>query len=516
MIIPKRLTALTLGLSLLLLVPFSALLGALFSPSNEIWTHVKETLLPTYLFHTLAVLVLSVGLSSIIGGTLGFYFARYDFKAKKLWRLGLILPLAIPSYVYAMIYADLFSVTGFFGRLLATLDGSVSLAWMNVPGVSVMFALALYPYVFLLTETTVNQHGVHYERAAESLGARPFRIFRTITWPLILPGIIAGASLVAFEVLNDYGTVAYFNIPVFSFAIFDAWFRLGDLSTALRIGGYFIVFTFILSIWMDRIKRPKSGRIMHARIARNRLKNPVLAHVIMGLLFSVTVGIPLLQLGYYLTLSPVPAGWWEALFSTVWVSVVVVGLILIISLLFMQPLRKKRIPLIRMASLGYAVPGSIIAVSLMAVTADMEALGLGIFSVSFLRYSLIIVIFAMVVRFLTLGMNALQSGYKKIGSRYSLASQTLGKSWVQTLVQVDIPLLKESLISAGLLIAIDLIKELPLTLMLRPFGFETLSTLVFRSMQNEEIARAAGPALGMMALSTVAILFLMKERSVDA
>jgi len=260
-IIPKRIWAVTLGLSILLLMPFSALIGALFSPSNAIWDHVRETLLPTYLFHTTLVLVISVTLATVIGASLGFLFARRAFPAKKWWRLALILPLAIPSYVYAMITADLFSITGLVGRTLAQLGVGVSLSWMNIPGVSVMFALALYPYVFLLTESTLRHHGTHYETAAAQLGVGPLKVFFKITLPLVLPGIMAGASLVAFEVLNDYGTVAYFNIPVFSFAIFDAWFRLGDLTTALRIGGYFIVFTFLLSWAMDRLKKPRGGRL---------------------------------------------------------------------------------------------------------------------------------------------------------------------------------------------------------------------------------------------------------------
>lgn len=379
-----------------------------------------------------------------------------------------------------------------------------------------MFALALYPYVFLLTESTLRHHGTHYETAAAQLGVRPFKVFYKITLPLVLPGIMAGASLVAFEVLNDYGTVAYFNIPVFSFAIFDAWFRLGDLTTALRIGGYFIVFTFLLSWAMDRLKKPRGGRLEKPRAPLSKLKHPKVVMALMGLFWLVTTGIPILQLIHYLTLAPLPSGLFMALIRTAWVSGVVVVIILGLSLVLMQPLRKKRMPLIRMASLGYVIPGSIIAVSLMGLTREMEAVGLELLRLSVFRYSAGIVIFAMVIRFLTLGMNALTSGYKKIGVRYSLAAQSLGKSWHQTLRQVDIPLLRESLISAGLLIAIDLIKELPLTLMLRPFGFETLSTLVFRSMQNEEIARAAGPALGMIALSTLALIIMMKERPSDA
>lgn len=516
MILPKRIKGLAFIVSGLLLIPFSALIGALFSPSSVIWRHVRDTLLPTYLTHTLAVLTISVLLATLIGGSLGMLFARKRFAYQKVWRIGLILPLAIPSYVYAMIYADLFSVTGFIGRTLWQFDASLSLAWMNVPGVSVMFALALYPYVFLITESTVRQHGTHYETAASQLGASKWRIFWTITWPLILPGVIAGASLVAFEVLNDYGTVAYFNIPVFSFAIFDAWFRLGDLNTALRIGGYFIVFTFILSLVMDRLKKPKTGRIVKATAEKPALKHPKIVFMSMGLLVLITLIVPLSQLVYYVSIAPLPASMGAAFMRTAWVSVLVVGIILAVSLLLMQPLRNQRIPLIRMATLGYVIPGSIIAVSLMALTADMEAIGLSILNIATLRYSVIILIFAMVIRFLTLGMNALSSGYKKIGNRYSLASQSLGQSWGKTLRKVDIPLLRGSLISAGLLITIDLIKELPLTLMLRPFGFETLSTLVYRSMQNEEIARAAGPALGMIGLSTLAILYLMKERSLDA
>lgn len=516
MIIPKRVTGFALLLSVFLLVPFSALIGALFSPSNRVWEHVRVTLLPTYLWHTTGVLILSVGLATLIGTVLGIVFARYRFKGKKYWRLALILPLAIPSYVYAMIYADLFSVTGFIGRNMAQLGVPFSLSWMNIPGVSVMFALALYPYVFLLTETTVRHHGTHYEEAALNLGTSPFKVFHTITLPLIAPGIIAGASLVAFEVLNDYGTVAYFNIPVFSFAIFDAWFRLGDLTTALRIGGYFIVFTFLLSLLMDRFKRPKAGKIIESKRFFKPLKHPWLAAFSASILLLMTVGIPLAQLLYYLTIAPVPDAFLMALIRTLWLSVIVVAVILLLSLFLIQPLRKKRIPIIRMAALGYVIPGSIIAVSLMALTSDMEALGFAFVSVTFLRYSVVMVIFAMVIRFLTLGMNALQSGYKKVGMRYSLASQTLGKSWLETVRKIDVPLLKESLISAGLLIAIDLFKELPLTLMLRPFGFETLSTLVFRSLQNEEIARAAGPALGMMMLSVLAIVLLMKERTFDA
>ena len=516
MIIPKRIWAVTLGLSILLLMPFSALIGALFSPSNAIWDHVRETLLPTYLFHTTLVLVISVTLATVIGASLGFLFARRAFPAKKWWRLALILPLAIPSYVYAMITADLFSITGLVGRTLAEFGVGVSLSWMNIPGVSVMFALALYPYVFLLTESTLRHHGTHYETAAAQLGVGPLKVFFKITLPLVLPGIMAGASLVAFEVLNDYGTVAYFNIPVFSFAIFDAWFRLGDLTTALRIGGYFIVFTFLISWAMDRLKKPRGGRLETPKASQMKLKKPKRVMAWMGLFWLLTTGIPILQLIHYLTLAPLPSGLFMALFRTAWVSAFVVAIILVLSLVLMQPLRRRRMPVIRMASLGYVIPGSIIAVSLMGLTRDLDVNSLGFLGGSFLRYSVAIVIFAMVIRFLTLGMNALTSGYKKMGVRYSLAAQSLGKSWHQTLRQVDIPLLRESLISAGLLIAIDLIKELPLTLMLRPFGFETLSTLVFRSMQNEEIARAAGPALGMIGLSAVALIFMMKERQSDA
>jgi iron(III) transport system permease protein len=176
-ILPKRIKGLAFIVSGLLLIPFSALIGALFSPSSVIWRHVRDTLLPTYLTHTLAVLTISVLLATLIGGSLGMLFARKRFAYQKVWRIGLILPLAIPSYVYAMIYADLFSVTGFIGRTLWQFDASLSLAWMNVPGVSVMFALALYPYVFLITESTVRQHGTHYETAASQLGASKWRIF---------------------------------------------------------------------------------------------------------------------------------------------------------------------------------------------------------------------------------------------------------------------------------------------------------------------------------------------------
>lgn len=516
MILPKRTVLSAFFVSLLLIVPLSALLGALFSPPSTVWLHVRDTLLPTYVWHTLLVLVFAVGMAGLLGTSLALLFQNVDFKFKRFYRVILVLPLAIPSYVYAMIYADLFSVTGFIGRFLFSLGSGVSISWMNIPGVSGMFALGLYPYVFLITESTLKNHGTLYEKAARSLGASPAKVFFKVTVPLILPGIIAGMSLVAFEVLNDYGTVAYFNIPVFSFAIFDAWFRLGDINTALRIGGYFIVFILVLSVLSERLKRPKSGRTLIPPTALPQAKHPIRVHIALAVVISVALFIPLAQLLYYVTLSTIPTGLLMAFVRTAFISLSVVSIILMIALLLSQPLRQKPHPFIKMAALGYVIPGSIIAVSLMAFTDQMVAVGLSLFNVPFFRYSILMVMGGMVIRFLTLAMNPLSSAYIKLGNQYSLASQSLGQSWLQTLIKVDLPLIKGSLIAGGLLIAIDLIKELPLTLMLRPFGFETLSTMVFRSMQNEELATAAWPALGMIVLSALAIYYLMKERTLDA
>jgi iron(III) transport system permease protein len=419
----------------------------------------------------------------------------------------------------------MFSFTGTITRAFRSLGLTVHLNIMTLLGAAVIFVLVLYPYVYMIVRSALYKQSASYAESARTLGLSPRKVFFRITLPLLRPAMVAGTFLVLLETLNDYGLVSYFNVRVFSFAIFDAWFRLGDLSAAIRLSAILLVMVLALVV-LERFLRGNRRYTMDVR-GRPMLRTPLQGvqksyPVILWSVLTVALFVPVLQLSYYAVLT------YERVLNFRLIQVIVHSLtlslgvtvvIVFIGLMMANVNRQGRSVqknlLIRFTTLGYAIPGAVIAVavlvSFVAVDRRLSPLYRLINPQSgrlVLTQSLLMLAFAMVLRFLAIGYSNIEATYDKIGERFTQAAYTLKHGKLKTLWRVDLPLLKGGLVAAFIIVFIDVLKELPLTLILRPTNYDTLASYVFVFAREEMIQETAIPSLTIIFLAIGAIVAL--------
>lgn len=492
--------------TLFLVLPLIVLLNINIVPNTLIWSQIRSSLLNRYLFESLRILVLSVVLSMGFGSSLAFIFHRFHFKFKRFLLITAMLPLAIPSYVYAMIAMDFFSVTG---PVYAFLGPIVMNHYLIV---SVIFALTLYPYVLITTLARLSFQGNHYQQMARSLGKKPWVVFMKISLPFALPGMVAGGALVGFEVLNDYGTVSYLGTPVLSFLIYDAWFRFGSLATALHISRYYILFTVMVAFIFWLIKQKTLVHIPVIPPKKNNEKMPIIARLYLYTILVIAFVAPLIYLVRLLGPNNPIMQTINQAFSTMTLAILGTLLITFLAVIFIQPTRKKYSKMYAISMSGYVIPGTIIAIVFLTFFNGFGNL-LGFTSKIPILFSFITLLLALVFRFIKLMSDTLKTKYDRLNPEISGISQSLGMSPFKTFIKVDLPLIKPALIGGALLVILDIIKELPLTMVLRPIGFETLASSVYRYMMNEQLASAAFPALVMIFLAAICVIVITKESS---
>lgn len=496
---PKRLILL---FTLLLITPLIILLNINIRPNEVIWNQIQSSLLNRYLLESIRILGLSVLLSMGIGSGLAFIFHHYHFKFKKLLLIIVMLPLAIPSYVYAMITMDFFSVTG------PVYEWVGPLMMNHYISVSLIFALTLYPYVLITTLARLSFQGNHYQQMARSLGKKPWVVFLKVTLPLALPGIIAGSALVGFEVLNDYGTVSYLGTPVLSFLIYDAWFRFGSLETALHISRYYILFTVLVAFIFWLIKQKTFVHIPFSPSKKNIKSLPFWTRLFLGVIIFFAFLGPMMYLISLVDLSNFNGSSIIHMGSTAILALLATLFIAVLALILIQPTRKKYSRIYAISMSGYVIPGTIIAIVFLLFFSGLNT------SYGFAPIvSFIVLLLALIFRFIKLMSDTLKTKYERLNPEMSQMSQSLGMSPLKTLINVDFPLIKPALIGGALLVILDIIKELPLTMVLRPVGFETLSSSVYRYMMNEQLSQASIPALMMIFLAGLCVTLITKESS---
>ena len=502
MILKPWLKQTILFVAFLLILPMVVLLNINLVPNALIWNQMRQSLFNRFLFDSIRILFLSVFFSMVIGSSLAFIFHRYHFKFKRTLLIVSMLPLAIPSYVYAMITMDFFSVTGPVYHLLGPVMMNHYLA------VSLIFALTLYPYVLITTLARLSFQGDLYQKMARSLGKKPWVVFLRIFLPLALPGIIAGSALVGFEVLNDYGTVSYLGTPVLSFLVYDAWFRYGSLETALHISRYYIFFTMIVAFIFWFLKQKSQVSIPIIPPKKNHHKIPFGFMILLVLVIFVAFIGPMI---YLITLLGPIHNVFPSLIqaaSSLILAILGTSLIALISVFLIQSTRKKNSKMYTLSMSGYVIPGAIIAIVFLTFFN-----GLGINRTFPVFFSFVVLLLAIVFRFIKLMSDTLKTKYDRLNPEISQMSQSLGMSPFKTFIKVDLPLIKPALIGGGLLVILDIIKELPLTMVLRPIGFETLASSVYRYMMNEQLSSAAFPALIMIFLAAICVIVITKESS---
>ncbi|MHA6485407.1 ABC transporter permease [Paenibacillus sp. strain BS8-2] len=512
------------------LLPSLYILSGLWGKPGENWPHIRTYVLPSHILESLLLAAGAVLLSILLGVTLAWLIAAYDFPMRKFFSTMLVLPLAIPPYIAAYTYGDMFSYTGTVQRLLRN---SLGLSFdqryfdmMSMKGAIFIFAFFLFPYVYLMTKSFLEKHSATYIENARLLGERPIFIFLRVVLPLSQGAIVGGASLVAFEVLNDYGVAKHFGIQTLTVAIFKTWFGMYDLESAIRLAGALmsvLIGVFVIERLIRRRKRYHAAANRSTTIRRTRLHglSAVGAFTLCGMVLALSFFIPVAQLAVWLTWTFGDV--WNDRFpsmvgNTLLVSVITVILIMAMSVIAANSLRMWRsgwsMAGSKLLSMGYSMPGAVLAIGVLALFLSIDNAMSAIYVLLgldsgklVLSMSLVMLIFACFVRFLAIGFNAVDAGYDRVGTRYAEASRLLGNGVTRTFFKVEAPLLKGVILTGAVMTFLEVVKELPLTLLLRPFNFDTLATKAYQYASDEQIQQASLPSLLIIALGILSVSF---------
>jgi iron(III) transport system permease protein len=524
---PSRWTIVACGLALLIAAPVISVLINAFGARSEIWQHLVDTVLGAYVLNSFLIMSgVTVGVL-IVGVPAAWMTTLCRFPGRRLFDWALLLPMAFPAYVIAYAYTGLLDYAGPVQTRLRDLIGDPDgLRWLpeirSLPGATVMLVLVLYPYVYLLARAAFLEQSVCVLEVSRTLGCTPWSSFRRVALPLARPAIVAGVALALMEALNDYGTVSYFGISTLATGIFRVWRGMGDPVAASQIAVILLLFVFALLA----VERWSRGRRSYAHssaryrpLPRFQLHGWAAAGAIMGCALPVLLGflVPAAMLLYWALGSP--EYWQNARFLVLLrhsflLSGLAALLVLAVAIILAYALRLHSTPAtrfaVRVASAGYAVPGPVLAIGVLLPLAAVDhalaqwtKLHLGWSIGLVFTGTLAAVAYAYVTRFLTISFSAVEASLGKISLSMDLAARSLGRSPGQTLGLVHLPIMRGTLLTAAILVFVDVLKELPATLVLRPFNFDTLATRTYDLASDERLVEAAGPAL---AIGLVGIL----------
>lgn len=517
---------------MILLSPVLLLAFRTWGMETENWEHLLEFLLGEAVITTLWLASLSVLGAGIIGATGAWLVTCFDFPFRKSFEWLLVLPIAIPPYIAAYVYAGMLSYTGSIQTAARGWGVQIPQGWldiMSLPGAAFIFIITLYPYVYITVKAFLKHHSGQFIENARVMGYGSGRILMKVIVPLIRIPLSGAMILVLMETISDFGVVKYYGLQTISTLIFKAWFGMRDLGLAGRLSlGLLVVILIILSAeeWQRGKRGYSIGSGKSAGLSPIKLRRPgrMMAvgflTVVFGLAFVVPVGQ--MVLWAVLTWEKVDVSKIIGVFSgTVSMSALAAMIILSLSVLIGHRTRflGKQLSMVinRMTQAGYSVPGAIIAVGTLILFVSLDGLLYPVYQ-SFnpdtkklvLSSGLTMLLFAYVVRYMAIGYSSVQSGYTKIGDRFREAAGVLGYSPGQTLLKIELPMLWRSLLAGFILVFIDVLKELPLTLLLRPFNYDSLATLVYVYAGDERIHEASIPSLAIVAISLIAVIVLVK------
>lgn len=524
-------TVAILVIALLVAAPIALVLASLFVPANDVWRHLSTTVLPRYVANSLW-LMMGVGVGTfVVGVGAAWLTTMCRFPGRRVFEWALLLPMAIPAYILAYTYTDFLQ---FSGPVQSLLRDAFSLGageyWFpevrSLGGAVTMLTLALYPYVYLLARAAFLEQSTTVLEAAQCLRCNPWGSFFRLSLPLARPAIVAGVALALMETLSDFGTVEYFGVQTFTTGIYRTWFGLGDRVAAVQLAAWLLVVVLVLLFLERRSRRRFEQPLRSSRFSTllsYDLKGVRAVGAFVACLLPVALGF-LLPAGVLLelslraqdTLNTQPWGYARnslLLAGIAALLAVILGLVLAYGVRI-RPTRLNRTAT-RVASMGYAVPGSVIAVSVLISFgwADnrLDAAMQGAFGIStglLLSGTIVGLIFAYLVRFLTASFSTLEAGLGAITKTMDDAARSLGQRSVARLLKVHVPLLRGSLLTAALLVFVDVIKELPATLIVRPFNLDTLAVRVYRLASDERLLEASSGALLIVAAGILPVIAL--------
>ncbi|MEM9620471.1 MAG: iron ABC transporter permease [Pseudomonadota bacterium] len=499
-------------------VPIVAVLLTFFAPHSEVWQHLYESVLFEYILNTIALLLAVGVLACLFGVSTAWLVATQEFPGRRWFAWLLMLPIAAPAYVVAYAYADFLSYVGPVQstlRELAILSGPMP-SIRSLPGAAVVLSLTLYPYIYLFAYNAFSQQAQPLAEAARTLGASPARAFWRVALPHARPAIAGGTALALMETAADFGVVNFFGVPTLTNGVFRTWYAQGEQLAAMQLAGWLFAVVAVLVIFEQMARRgsyanPVSRNTGAVRKRQTGLRGTVcmlvcfvpltLGFALPAVILSwhaVTVGDPLLGPRFvaYITNTLTVAGIAAllAVACAVWLAYA--------NRRHHQQGSRLLTVSVRLATLGYALPGMVLAVGLIGPLTTLDKWLaeyvnpiLGLPSALLLTGSAASLIFVYLARFLTVAYNSCDGGMTRVHSNYDNAARSLGAGPLNVLKRIHLPIMAPSILTALLLVFVDVVKELPATLILRPFNFETLATRAYRLASDERIAEASTAAL---------------------
>ena len=519
----------------LVLMPIVSVVWIAMHPAENIWPHLMATTLPRYLSNTLVVM-LSVGLLSAIIGTLtAWLVVMYRFPGRRWLEWALLLPLAVPGYLGAYALVDFLEYAGPVQTGLRATFGWADARDYAFPdirtraGAIVVLTASLYPYVYLLARAGFRDQSGAAHEVARALGAGAVRRFLRVGLPLARPAIAAGTAIVMMETVNDFGTVAFFGVQTLTTGIFSVWLEAGNAGGAAQIASVILVMILLL-VTLEKVSRRNTKYFRMSR--QDRDVTPIelsgmkagVASFFCVLPFAIGFVLPVAVLGHHALTKPdrwFAPGLFDAAMNTVLVGGVA-ALMTVLSGLFLVygvRLSGRVLPrlLLPVTLIGYAAPGAVLAVGLLIPLAafdnrlaDLVLATTGYDPGLMLTGTAAALVFAYVVRFFAIGQGASDAAFGRIAPSLPMAARTLGRGPAGTLASVYLPLIRGSVATALLLVFVDCVKELPATLLLRPFNFNTLATRTYEQASLEKIADAAPSALLVIVVGLLAVVFVAR------
>lgn len=515
----------------------SVLILALF-PEENIWPHLLDTTLPRYLVTTLQLMAGVAFITLVIGLASAWAVTMCDFPGRKFFEWAMLLPFAVPAYVIAYVYTSLLDYAGPVQTAMRNWFGWHNAAdyWFpeirSLEGATLMIGLVLYPYVYLLARAAFLEQSPSLFAVSRSLGHSAISTFFRVVLPIARPAVAVGLSLVLMETLNDFGTVDFFAVQTLTAGLFDTWMNLGNLGGAAQIATTMLAFVVIL-VTLERYSRRKQQQFA-VRDNREPIRRFTLSRPRQWVCVSVCA-VPVI-FGFLLPAATLGHYAWEyfdeswnpdfvrntlnSLFlsGTAALTTLIIGVTLAYSRR-LHDTRGMRV-MMRLSSLGYAMPGAVLAVGVIVPLAGFDNWVDGILRDNFgvssgllLSGTAFALVFAYTVRFLAVSAGSVESALQKITPSMDMASRSLGHTPGNTLLKVHLPMLRGTLITAALVVFVDCMKELPATLILRPFNFETLATYVYQFASDEKLAHSALPALIIVLAGIIPIILMSKSIS---
>ncbi|WP_239779988.1 ABC transporter permease [Tenacibaculum finnmarkense] len=511
-------------------IPILTVFINLFYGPGETWGHFLEHLLPNYLKNSLILIIGTSILTLFFGISSAWVVSRYHVPFRKQLEWLLIIPLAIPSYITAYAYAGIFDYGGIVAKVF-----SLKIDVMNHAGLIFVLSISLYPYIYVASRAFFLNQSNNIIEASKLLGASERKTFFKLILPLARPAFAGGLVLVLMEVLNDYGAAKYYGISTFTTGIFRAWFSLEEPETAIYLSAILVIIIFLL-ITAEKWQRRKIGYFNatknHQKVTRETVSKRLRITFFMIAFTPVLFGflLPFMQLLYwaFLTYKEVFTSEFITIaFQSFGIATISAFTTVVFALLLIFLSKWNRLSILKSIAkigvLGYAIPGAVIAVGVLIPTLSLDKWLVTFMKTNFdikigfiINGTIMVLVYAYLVRFLAVAYNPIESNSLKFGKSLSEASKLLGSGTLKTFIKIEFPLLKPAILSAFILVFVDVMKELPLTLILKPYHINTLAVKAYEYASDELIAEAALPAICIILTGILPILFLNRLIAKDS